>query len=246
MKKIILHIGYPKCASTSLQSALLRAKGLLYPQHGLNLYEHLAFALKLNGLDDWTAQWFTQEWVDAEYNDLIHAVNSAREMVVISSERLAGITPEKIGFLREEFGDVDIEVLMLYRPKDDYVKSMWKHEVFRDDLCEPFEKFRERFGGFDMLQAPVALSGFVKVNLIDISKDTWQSELSRVFGIDIKVPNENVSASFQCCEFLQRIHVSVGSLAFKKYFTEEGKQRFSDIFVNSAPNKIDDFKAPIF
>ena len=180
MKKIILHVGYPKCASTSLQAALYGLPNITYPRRGLNLHEHLAVPLKLKGLDAWTAKWFSQEWVDSEFEALIQEVKSASGVVVISSERLADITPSQIDELMTCFGNVEMEALVLYRPKDDFVRSMWRHEVFRHDLAEPFDVFNKRFVEFNMLSIVPSLESRIKVNLADISSHSLSDVLSGV------------------------------------------------------------------
>lgn len=244
--KIILHIGYPKCASTSLQAALHACESIKFSRFGLHHYEHLAVPLKLKGLDSWTAQWFTQEWVDSEFDALVQDVKGSNQTVVISSERLADITLEQIDFLRSLFHqNVDIEILMLYRPKDAFVKSMWRHEVFRHDLSESYDDFSRKFESFDMLNAANHLKPHVHLNLLDISSEGWQEELSDILGARVNLTQENVGANFMCCELLQKIHVASGSSKFKSYFTHERKQEFSKLFEKDQLGGLDEFIVPI-
>lgn len=244
--KIILHIGYPKCASTSLQAALQKCGAIKFSRFGQHQHEHLAVPLKLKGLDSWTAQWFSQDWVDSEFDALVNDVKDSRQTVVISSERLADITPAQLDFLRSFFpSDLELEILMLTRPKDEFVKSMWKHAVYRHDLSESFECFCKSFDGFDMAGVAKNLASYVQVTVLDISNEGWQECLSNILGVDIALAQENVGVGFLCCDFLQRIHIAVGSSRFKSFFTEERKREFAKLFEDSGPAALEEFIVPI-
>jgi len=245
-KRLILHIGLPKCASTSLQRALMETNGLYFPQHGLHHFEHIAIPLKIKGLDDWTAQWFSAEWVDEQFDALVSDINSTdAQVVVISSERLADITPEQLNQLLKLFPSFEVELLLLYRPKDDFVKSMWRHAVFRHDLAEDFKAFSEGFVHFDPLGSLSVHRGTVPVHAMNIKEKGWESGLSDVLGLKLQLPVENVSAKFECCYYLQQIHKSVGSEKFKAYFNDQTKKEFCELFSGSEKRSIEDFIVPI-
>ncbi|MCF6252843.1 MAG: hypothetical protein L3J75_16475 [Methylococcaceae bacterium] len=245
-KRLIIHIGHPKCASTSLQSALSNVGSIYYPRHGQHHFEHIAIPLKIKGLDDWTAQWLSQEWVDKEFKALVDEVNSVSdEMVVISSERLADITPDQLQEMINLFPSFNIELLLLFRPVEKYVNSMWRHAVFRHDMSEDFTEFKKKFKYFNSTACIDQHRDLVSVHSININDKEWKKSLNKLLGIDIFIPHDNVSASFECCYFLQQMHKSVGSEQFKKFFTPERKKEFSSIFTSDRDKLIEDFTVPI-
>jgi len=172
-------------------------------------------------------------------------VNSvSNKTVVISSERLADLTSDQLQLIMNFFSPVDIELLLLYRPVDDYVKSMWRHAVFRHDLSESFEVFRERFKYFNPTACVDQHRDIVPVHAININDQEWEKRLYKILGTYVPLLHENISAPFSCCCFLQQLHRSVGSEKFKKFFTSERKKEFSNIFTNGS-NAIEEFTVPI-
>jgi len=246
-KRLILHVGHPKCASTSLQQSLINSQEIHYSQHGLHAAEHIALPLKIKGLDKWTSQWITQEWVDSEFELLVTEINSIQDKtVIISSERLADITPFQFKKISTLFPKYDIEILLLYRPIEGYVKSMWRHAVFRHDMSEDFEDFKSKFKDFIPTYAVNQHSDTAaKIHTIDISKKNWVNNLEDIINIKINMSNDNISAPMECCYFLQQLHKSIGSKQFKKFFTPERKNEFAQIFIKNNNKPIDTFDVPI-
>jgi len=244
--KLIIHIGYPKSASTSLQQSLYNQNKVYYPKHGIHHYEHIAIPLKLKGLDPWTAQWISQEWVDQEFDALVSEINNSNQTTVISSERLTNITIEQLLKLQELFLEtIDIELLLLYRPKEEHIKSIWRHAVYRHDLDEDFSKFSKQFINFEPLDCLKKFSGHFQVHALNIKDKSWEERLNKIISTDIKLTHENMSVPYECCYFLQQIHQTIGSKRFKEYFKPEIKKDFSMLFNNLEDTLIDKFDVPI-
>jgi len=246
-RRLILHVGHPKCASTSLQQSLIDSKEIYYPHHGLHSAEHIALPLKIKGLDKWTSQWISQDWVNSEFKALVNEVNSIEDKtVVLSSERLADITPAQFQQILSLFDQSQIELLLLYRPVEDYVKSMWKHAVFRHDLSEDFELFQTKFKDFNPTFSVEQLSALAhNTHTINISKKNWEKELENILDMKIHMSQDNISAPMECCYFLQKLQNSIGSKHFKEFFTPERKNEFLQCFLHSNTKLIDTFDVPI-
>lgn len=243
--KLYIHVGLPKCASTSLQAALYENNVICFPRHGLHHFEHIAVPLKLKGIDKWTSQWFSQNWVDREYDLLIEEIKDSKSHVVVSSERLADISPDILDIFLSEFPDADVEILYLYRPADGYVRSMWRHAVFRHDMSEGYESFKKGFSDFDPIGIGNRFAARYKTNMIDISKSGWSELLSGALGFVPDIQNENVSAPFEACYFLQQIHQCIGTEKFKAYYSTIKKEEFAELFADGCNSLLEEFEVPI-
>lgn len=243
--KITIHVGLPKCASTSLQAALYEAENVLFPRSGLHHYEHIVIPLKLKGIDEWTAQWISQDWVDDQYGLLIDEIRRSDRQVVLSSERLADISLSSLNEFVSNFPGAEVDILFLYRPKESYVRSVWRHSVYRHDLSSDFEEFKEEFKGFDPVALGRRFSEKFDTNMVDISRHDWPNALNDVFGFVPELRNENVSAPFAACRFLQQIHKAVGTAKFRAYFTAERKEEFAKLFIDGAEAELAPFNVPV-
>lgn len=243
--KLYIHVGLPKCASTSLQAALYENDEIYFPRHGLHHFEHIAIPLKLKGIDKWTSQWFSQDWVDREYKLLIEEIYNSNSHVVVSSERLADIPQEVLDVFLSEFAEAEIEILYLFRPADGYVRSMWRHAVFRHDMSEGFDSFKKGFSDFDPLNIGNRFAAKYKINMIDISKSGWSEQLSEALGFVPDIQNENVSAPYEACYFLQQIHQCIGTEKFKAYYSTLRKEEFAKLFADGCTSQLEEFEVPI-
>lgn len=243
--RLILHIGHPKCASTSLQKALFDSDNIFFPKSGLHEYEHLAIPLKLKGIDKWTSQWFSQDWVDSEFDKLVSEINLSGSDVVLSSERLVDITQEQLDFLSDLFPLHELELLLIYRATQEYAESMWKHAVFRHDLSEPYDKFLLQFSTYNPTASIDCINEKYTKHIVKMGATDWIKAISSIFDFDINLTRENISAPFECCRYLQEIHQKIGSKQFKKYFTTDFKVTFAQAFMGNGNVEMDEFDVPI-
>lgn len=243
---LTIHVGLPKCASTSLQAALFDCNFVLFPRNGLHHFEHIAIPLKLKGIDKWTSQWIAEDWVDCAYQSLISEIkNSGHQHIIVSSERLADVSLELLDRFIAEFSGVKINILYLYRPVDSYISSVWKHAVFRHDLSVDFETFKKSFNGFDPIKIASNFSERYETHLIDISRPDWTGLLEDILGVVPDIQNENISAPFEACYFLQKIHQSIGTEKYKSYFNAQRKQEIAELFMGECESKLEPFDVPI-
>jgi len=236
-KRLILHVGFPKCASTSLQSALMRAPGIRYPVSGRHDTEHVGLALSLKGLDTWTAQFLSEEWVARERAWLdaeLAAFPPDAGVTALSSERLIDLEDDEIARLLAMLGDYDVEVLVLRRQLEAYLRSVWGHLVYRNDHCERWESFLERAGGISMDTPVERWAAHCPVTCIEMGEPGWTEALDRLFCTELDLRRENVGISHAGARRLQEIHEDVGADAYRAFFTEERKRAFAQMFAGAS------------
>ncbi len=243
--RLVLHVGWAKCASTSLQKFLFNQKEIIYPDAGIHFNEHLAVPLKLKGVDEWTSTWFSKEWVDQEFQNICDQVRNANKTVVLSSERLMDINSEQINTLCTLLRVHNPEFLVLRRSKKGWIESAWRHAVFVYDYTGGFEEFSAPWQGVDMGHFSKRHGEKFKVTEIDIDGEGWVGQLEDFLGLHIVMPAENRGATFDCCEALRRLHLEVGTEAFQRFFTNERRTAFSEMFTHADNSEIVEFAVPI-
>jgi hypothetical protein len=122
MPKLFVHVGAPKCASTSIQSFIFsNAKRL--NEHGLMVSDdHLNFGAKCG-----SPLWFVQNLIDRGLDG--ERVTQAVETLgdrngVITAENLSN--PAAAALFKAIAGRFDIHVLHVIRRQDDWLYSAWK------------------------------------------------------------------------------------------------------------------------
>ncbi|WP_444924270.1 hypothetical protein ACJJH9_03130 [Microbulbifer sp. DLAB2-AF] len=252
MKRLIIHVGMPKCASTSIQQAVKNSKEVYFPESGVHDTEHLAIPLKIKGVDDWTRQWFDDEWAENEFQKIINEICELKfkdsiNTIFLSSERLADCNEIQLSKLVSYFPDFDIEFLLIRRDKDAFIKSNWRHAVFRHDLSDSFDSFYKKMLKCDLDFFYNRFKSSYKIKLLDIDCKDWVKELSTFIGAtNLVLNNENVSASFECCKMLSLMHRELGTDMFQSFFNHERKVEFSELFKSPKKKSITQFTDPIF
>lgn len=233
MSRLLLHVGYAKCASTSLQSALAEAAGLHYPAAGRIGAEHIALPLALKGIDPWTRRFVEPDWVERELAALRAEVAAADGTVAVSSERLIDLDDGLKPRLAALFPGRGIEVVVIRRPVGDLLRSTWCHLVVHHDLAEAWEDYSTRHAGFD-LDAPVASwRQHYPVHEIDMAEAGWAGRLGEIFGTAIAIGHENRGAGMAPAVRLQQIHADLGSERFARFFTPERKRAFLELYAEA-------------
>lgn len=124
MKKIILHIGFGKTGTSSIQKALLsqseilNSRGVLYPKTGLGNSNH---HYKLANMTDIITN------SDRElYNDLITEIESSScDKIIISSEHFSFVKPNFVVFIKDCLKDYDVNILFYVRPQLKLIESTY-------------------------------------------------------------------------------------------------------------------------
>ena len=160
-KKVLLHIGHGKTATTSIQSTLkhnlsiLLDNGFFYPlpvstsnhnrpfiaafKDGLESSEYLAFMhhIELDSIDD--LRQYYRKWLGNELK------KSEASTIVISGEFLPNFTEEELGSIKKFFldhiGDVDFEILMFSRNPVSYASSAFQQRSRRKRIDKNWIRF---------------------------------------------------------------------------------------------------------
>lgn len=146
MRRLIVHIGLPKSASTTIQRALHRSRkrlgeaGILYPKLTDDAYlHHLSLSLALDRRGAWVP-------LREQMRRLSQQVDDRKDPVVLMSYEgwtyRSGARKAARLFTRfaEEHG-LSLEAVMVLRPQPNFLNSLYAHRVSRfkeDRLCSGF------------------------------------------------------------------------------------------------------------
>ncbi|WP_372614018.1 hypothetical protein [Aquicoccus sp.] len=147
-RRLYIHIGAHKTATTAVQRACWKERGilaqndLLYPESNIYHFGHhrLAFALKSRpdpkrgDVPD----------MDEEIAALRDAIESAdRSRVLISSEAFFVMHRAKLKRLRAALDGIDVRVLAFVRRQDDYLLSLYNQNarMIGNDFTRPLRKY---------------------------------------------------------------------------------------------------------
>ena len=175
-KKIFLHIGTHKTATTTIQKGCcenreaLLAAGWLFPQTGMYMYGHHNLAWEMcsgneqpwNHINSWVR--FRPEW--GNFEQLIEEIEqSTAENVILSSEDFDGLTTERIERLGTLLADYCVEVIVYLREQASFMQSAWAQFVksgfitisyssFVDQMLNSAPEIRRYFGAYDLFLLP--------------------------------------------------------------------------------------------
>jgi hypothetical protein len=246
MRKLFLHVGFAKCGSTSLQAALSRAPGILFPTSGNHGGEHLAFALRIRGIDEWTRQYFDQPWVDRESVRLMEEIEAGTGTVVLSSERLAGCAPEEIERIAAGLSNFEVHVVIVRREIKSYVSSTWRYAVFHHDFGESYEIFADRLRNFTFDQIENKFSAFFQTHWFSMDSPNYVEEIGALLGTKLDISRLNVGVPMAFAELLQKTHALMGSKEFKKRFDKKTKRFMLAAWNGNAKTQIEPPDVPLF
>jgi hypothetical protein len=244
--RIIVHPGYAKCASTSLQAALSASAQVHFVKAGRHGNEHIALPLKIKGIDTWTRQHISERWVEDEYAAMLNELATIRaETVALSSERLMDLSDVQMVFLKDllsQYGTT--EVVVIKRDRQKYLQSTWTHSVYHHDLSMEFSQFCEQMAQFSMERPIECFRRHFTVHVLDMDELGWQDRLADLYGSDVSIGHENVGVPHRAAEYLSQIHREIGSERFKSYFGMPQKGAFAELF-QGMPGKVAPFDVPI-
>ncbi|MCF2903378.1 hypothetical protein L0666_00120 [Octadecabacter sp. CECT 8868] len=142
MKKIVLHIGLPKTATTTIQNALcdhpdkLADLGIAYLQAGSRDFGDRGHHLQVQGLLGERGKRIrvktSMEEIEAIWPQSFEEMNaSSADQIMISSElfSFAVITPADIQKLKELLGDYEVRVVLVLRDIADFVDSVYAQRI---------------------------------------------------------------------------------------------------------------------
>lgn len=176
-KRIFLHIGTHKTATTTIQAgcienhASLLESGWLYPATGIFLYGHHNIAwefltdhhpLSWNQIEAW-AQFRPKL---GGMNDLLAEINaSPAQNVILSSENFDQFPTQCIHSLRDSLTDYQVEIVVFLREQGAFLQSAWAQFVKTGYITQDFYSFIEEklssrdevlryFGAYDLFLKP--------------------------------------------------------------------------------------------
>ena len=143
-KHIVIHIGFPKTATSSIQLGLwndreeLAKMGFLYPESGVIAGGHhnLSYEMRSNPRFQPEVGGIDQLIAEIAESDL--------ENVIISSEDFAGIIEPKIHRFREAFGGAGFTIVAYLRRQDEFLQSFWAQLVKTGYYTDSFESWLKR------------------------------------------------------------------------------------------------------
>ncbi len=134
MAKLFLHVGFHKTGTTSLQDLMSRNRkellnqGLIYPKTRKFRAQH-EFAWSA-GLRGWGWKQFGGSQAGpGPAKRMYKLIRASKQDVVVSSEFLSELTPEKIQRLFASIGDKDLRVIFTVRPIAKILPSAYQQEV---------------------------------------------------------------------------------------------------------------------
>ena len=143
-KQIVIHIGFPKTATSSIQLGLwnnreeLARMGYLYPESGVIAGGHhnLSYEMRSNPR--------FQPEVGGLEQLILEIAASELDRVIISSEDFAGIIEPKIRQFREAFSGASITIVAYLRRQDEFLQSFWAQLVKTGYYTDSFESWLKR------------------------------------------------------------------------------------------------------
>jgi hypothetical protein len=134
LAKLFLHVGFHKTGTTSLQDALNRnrkellSQGLVYPKTRKFRAQH-EFAWSAGQRGWGWKQFGGSQAGPGPARRMFSLIRSSKQDVVISSEFLSELTPDKIQKLLSSIGDKDLRVIFTVRPVAKILPSAFQQEV---------------------------------------------------------------------------------------------------------------------
>jgi hypothetical protein len=246
--KLFVHVGYAKCASTSLQEALRDGTGILYPRAGRlsSQAEHLSLPLHLKGIDDYTRQWVSDEWVQMQHAALMQEISESDKSVVVSSERLAGLQPDQIARMAQLFELYDTRIVILHRDREKFLNSTWRHVVYKHDYAVDYASFQELTADFQFGQIVPLFEKHFPVSMFNIEEVGFDRQIMELTGATFSLGRVNAGVPFEFAEILQQQHVALGSKTFKAIFTTDVKATMLASWQSQTRPAIDPYTDPLF
>jgi hypothetical protein len=246
--KIYIHVGYAKCGSTSLQESLRESHGVFYPSAGTNLpaAEHISLPLYLKGIDAYTKQFISDEWVHTQHALMMEQIAKADRPVFLSSERLASLSRAQIDDLRDLFPGHDVEIIFIVRDRDKYINSTWRHAVFYHDYAVDYSSFQKKMAQFDFMTIVPMFQRHFPVHMFNLDDENFERSIMDVIGTKFQLSTANVGVPNRLAELLQEQHVLFGSYLFKEVFTRKAKQKMLFMMTCAKSRPLDPFDIPLF
>lgn len=151
MKRLVLHIGFYKTGTTSIQaclsvnSAQLLSQGVFYPKDmGASYVQRRKHSPLVAALPDMKPTWLNpkkSQTYEQAYDDLFRTLGKTEfETLILSAEVFGGrkVLQKQMDWLKQRFADYEITIISYIRPQDAYLLSVYQQRV-KGGFDEPFE-----------------------------------------------------------------------------------------------------------
>jgi hypothetical protein len=139
-RRVLLHIGTPKTATTYLQDILFRNSDVL-AKHGVHYPARRFDAHFRAGLDLIRREWGgLEDEVVGDWDALAATARSLDGTVIISNEILAGATAEQAARALGSFGDAEVHLVLTVRDLARQIPAEWQ-ETVKHYNTETFAEF---------------------------------------------------------------------------------------------------------
>ncbi len=146
VRKVVIHIGVSKSGTSYLQNALaarraeLIADQWLFPGHDHN--QTAEFISVLGEASPWGAQW-KRAVKSKRWDPMMKQIKAAPGTVLLSSELLAGLTPEGIDLILTELDESDVKIVVTARDLGRTLPSMVQQH-FKSGRVSTVENYYQR------------------------------------------------------------------------------------------------------
>ena len=214
-KRIFLHIGTHKTATTTIQNGCcenrenLLAAGWLYPTTGMYLFgqHNIAWEMCSGHEQPWN---HVNEWVrfrpeSGGIQALLSEIEaSPASNVIVSSEDFDGMQTDRIQKLHSLLADYQVEVIVYLREQSSLLQSAWAQFVKSGYVIEDFETFIDRmlnssdqvlryFGAYDVFLHPwMEMFGADHVHSRPFSRDAFKGHVFHDFLHTCQLPEPEI------------------------------------------------------
>jgi hypothetical protein len=198
----LVHIGMPKCGSTSLQHMFAESKDLFYEVEDFSL-NNISQEPIANSLKNHPNPYYDLVNPKANGDNLLQkyaslAASAKKELSIISCENLIGLSEDEISSFRSTLTSLEISpsILMVVRPPFEYLVSSWKQAV-TFGLLMPLEKYFETMDiDFQRIYSKWAKE-FHSVDLLELRKGKDFKQVAKNYFLDQHgiILNNNISLS---------------------------------------------------
>ncbi len=242
-KKIHLHIGLPKTATTLIQNTLFAAPdlmskhGIRYLQTGTDVFgdrgHHLLVSGTLGSRGRRILRRLTDEDLAAAWPAARKEIDAAPETdIFISSElfSFAVSEPEDIQAVKEQLKEYDVQVVLVLRDVGDFVDSVYAQRLkggFEGTIGEFVGRNWDNLHWRDMTQRWAQVFGRANIKVLDFGKlrdgNLVSNFIQTVFGADIdasviEADTANVALPYYAAKIIHEVNGSDMSIEAKTNF----------------------------
>ncbi|WP_419740256.1 hypothetical protein [Ruegeria sp.] len=196
MRRVLLHLGLHKTGTTVAQSFLYKNRQLIWPHFSLIL----PYKTRKNELADIATRHsvYRMNSTLAEFETGVHALLKPIDFgtsrgLILSEENFAGLRPSRnsaegygatpelattlVERVTERLGPVDLTIYLSLRQREDWMRSLWAHDLRRTRLVQDYDAFRE---ALNHLPSPKETADMLQDRLPLVKVQTeWMEDLRK-------------------------------------------------------------------